>query len=51
MILTSSKLSALTSYVPLLPYPARLGTQVDLDIFDGIARIHQNKHIFVAYDK
>jgi hypothetical protein len=24
---------------------------VDLDIFDGIALFHQNKHCFVAYDK
>jgi hypothetical protein len=24
---------------------------VELDIFDGIALFHQNKHYFVAYDK
>ena len=31
---------SLTSYVPLLPYLARIGTRVDPDIFDGIARLH-----------
>ena len=45
------KLSTLTSCVPLLPYPARFGTQVDLDIFDGIARFLRNKRCFVDYDK
>ena len=30
----------LTSCVPLLPYPAHFRTQVDPDIFDGIARFH-----------
>ena len=44
-------LSSLTSYVPLLPYPARFGTRVDPDIFDGIARFHRNKRCFVDYDK
>ena len=42
---------SLTSYVPLLPYLARIGTRVDPDIFDGIARLHQNKRYFVDYDK
>ena len=37
--------------MPLLPYPARFGTWVDLDIFDGIARFHRNKRYFVDYDK
>jgi len=37
--------------MPLLPYAARLGTRVDTDIFDGIARFHRNKCFFVAYDK
>ena len=37
--------------MPLLPYPARFRTRVDLDIFDGIARFHQNKRYFVDYDK
>ena len=44
-------LSSLISYVPLLPYPAHFGTRVDPDIFDGIARLHQNKRYFVDYDK
>ena len=35
----------------LLPYPAHIGTRVDPDIFDGIARFHQNKRCFVDYDK
>jgi len=43
-------LSSLTSCVPLLPYAANFGTWVDPDIFDGIARLHQNKHHFVDYD-
>ena len=44
-------LSSLTSCVPLLPYPARIGTRVDPGIFDGIARFHRNKRCFVDYDK
>ena len=51
MILTSSKLSTMTSCVPLLPYPAHFGTRVDPDILDRIARFHQNKRYFVDYDK
>jgi len=42
LILTSSKLSTLTSCVPLLPYLAHFGTQEDLDIFDGIVIFHRN---------
>ena len=34
-----------------VPYPARLGTREDPDIFDGIARFHRNKRYFVDYDK
>jgi len=44
-------LSSLTSYEQLLPYPARFGTRVDPDIFNGIARFHRNKRYFVDYDK
>jgi hypothetical protein len=48
---TSSNLSTLTSYVPLLSYPAHFETRVDPDIFDKIARFYQNNCYFVAYDK
>ena len=44
-------MSSLTSCEQLLPYPARFGTREDPDIFDGIARFHQNKRYFVDYDK
>jgi len=36
LILTSSKLSTLTSYVPFLPYLAHFETRVDPEFFDGI---------------
>ena len=44
-------LSSLTSYVPLLHYPAHFGTREDLDIFNKIARFYRNKRCFVDYDK
>ena len=44
-------LSSLTSYVPLLHYPAHFRTRVDPDIFDEITRFHRNKCYFVDYDK
>ena len=37
--------------MPPLLDPAHFGTRVDPDIFDGIARFHQNKRYFVDYDK
>ena len=37
--------------MPLLPYPVHFRTRVDPDIFNRIARFHQNKCYFVDYDK
>jgi hypothetical protein len=37
LILTSSKLSTLTRYVPFLSQPTHFITRMDPDIFDGIA--------------
>jgi hypothetical protein len=42
LIVTSSNLSTLTSYVPILSYPARFETRVDPDIFNKITRFYQN---------